>query len=360
VDTNNDSNLTQLTSFDDWKHIKLKGGSVGAGGAYQPPVTSVSNEITPQQLATILPADVTPPVTTMTLWPVPNGAGWNRTDVQITFKATDDISGVARTESTIDGGAVNAGIGPFTLVNEGTHRIAYRSIDYSQNAEAFKSGDVRIDKTAPEAVIQYDPLEDQIMVFARDGLSGTSPLPVTPSAIIPVEWTDFGSDVAELRTYRLCDYADNETVLKMKVRCSPFAYEASIVGISYDDERHARTEARKRKGHDRDPHEAESFEHERNTLVFERLVGRNATHPLLGVRQIVSIGEGSGRQTTHARYDVLDDLSIIARSAGSICCEGKNPQPELDERDMRGLIILQVTTNNYRLGVSEYRSRENL
>ena len=62
--------------------------------------------------------------------------------------------------------------------------------------------------------------------------------PVAPTSRTDVEWTSFGSDVAELRTYEVRDRADNFTTLYLKVRCSPFAYEASVLAIVYDDAAH--------------------------------------------------------------------------------------------------------------------------
>ncbi len=402
-DTNNDGSNGTLAPFDDWKNIKLRGGAIGAGGAYEPPEESSIIEITPADLQRILPADTTPPQTAASIWPAPNAAGWNRTDVKVSFAATDDISGVARTVFDLDGAGPVPVKGPVDIANEGIHGVDYHSIDRSQNVEATKHLDVRIDKTAPEAVISFDPVANDIVVMGRDGLSGVGPAPVKPSHVSPTIWTDFGSDVAEKRTYQIFDRADNKTTLTMKVRCSPEMYEASILTIRYDDARHAnredetfdpgegkrfdRGEHRHRQSeqkrsspgeHEHRPSEDETFdqgeyggypsedapydrgeirdypsEHQRNTIIFERLVGRNNTHPLLGVKQIVSIGEGESRSTVRARYDVLDDLTLLAHETGSLCCaEGEEVQAPL-EADIRGLVLLHIATHNGHLLVEE-------
>jgi hypothetical protein len=323
-DINGDGTQTDLQPCNDWQILKLRGGAIGSGG-YAPPVQSViPHELTPADQVMIKPPDNTPPVTTASIWPAPNGSGWNRTPVDVTLTSTDDISGVARIEYDLDGLGPVTYSAPVTIADEGIHQLGYRSIDHSQNVEGRRQTDVRIDLTAPEVIISYDPVADDLVVEGRDSLSGVATSPVAPIGRTDVEWTSFGSDVAELRTYQVRDRADNSTTLYLKVRCSPFAYEASVLAIVYDDAAH----------HDRDA----SAEREeavklargqnptgrarapRNTMVFERLVGRNPAAPLLGVRQIVAIGERDARRTVRARWDALDDYTILVREAGAGSC----------------------------------------
>ena len=349
-DTNNDGATGALAAFDDWKNLKLRGGAIGASGSYVPPLESSIVEITPAEQRLILPADTTPPVTSASVWPSPNAAGWNRTDVQVTFVATDDISGVARTECDVDGAGPTVVSGPVPITAEGVHGVAYHSIDRSQNVEGAKHLDVRIDKTAPEAVISFDPFANEIIVTGRDGLSGVDAAPVKPRSAFPATWTDFGSDVAEIRIYQIRDRADNTTTLTIKVRCSPETYEASVLAIRYDDERHS---GRKDQTFDRVQGLERQGDHQRNTIVFQRLVGRNSAHPLLGVKQIVSIGEGESRSTVRARYDVLDDLTLLAHETGSPRCSERRDVKAALEADIRGLVILHVATHNGLLVVEE-------
>ena len=332
-DTNNDGSTLPLAPYDDWKNLKLKGGAIGAGGQYPPPAESSIVELTPADRALILPADTTPPVTTATLTPAPNAAGWNRTPVAVAFTATDDISGVALTEVEVDGALPVAVTGPVLLTAEGVHGLAYHSVDRSQNVEPVQHLDVRIDLTAPEAVISYDPVTDEVVVTGRDALSGVDPGPVSPSSVTPVDWTDFGSDVAELRVYRIRDHADNETILRLKLRCAPVSYELSVLDVRYDDEQQS------------------SFRGERNTIVFDRVVGRGAAHPLLGVEQVVAIGAGAARTTVRVRYDVLDDESLVVHETGSYCCS--DDAGAAGEAETRGLVGLSVVTGRGGLTVEE-------
>lgn len=356
VDTNNDGATGNLAPYDDWKNLKLRGGSIGAGGAYAPPQQSSIVEITPAEQRLILRADITPPVTTASVWPMPNGNGWNRTDVQVTFSATDDISGVARTECNVDGTGSVAVTAPVNVTTEGVHGLDYFSIDRSQNIETAKHLDVRIDKTAPEAVISYDPVADDIVVTGRDSLAGVDPGPVPPVATSSIEWSDFGSDVAELRVYQISDHADNTIVVALKVRCSPLRWEASILDIRYDDVRHQQPSDGPSRHQDQ-PHQGlrgdrRGGDRERNTIVFERVVGRDPAQTLLGVKQVVSVGEGDSRTTIRARYDVLDDLTLLEHETGSACCGERETTMALTI-DLRGLLLLHVATHNGRLVVEE-------
>ena len=363
VDANNDSTQGTLTPYNDWQHLRLKGGAVGGAG-YEPPMQStVEPELTPQMLPLILPPDTTPPTTTGSLTPAPNANGWNRTNVYVVLEATDDISGVARTEVAIDGLGATTYSGAVPITAEGFHDVAFHSVDRSQNVERDSHLTVRIDKTAPEVVISFDPEADEIVVEGRDSLSGTPTGPVSPAARVDAPWDDFGSDVAEIRTYRIKDHADNLTTLYLKVRCSPVAIEASVLGIAYDDEHHRDHTESEREESALHGRRSGRFYRQRNTLVFERIVGRRDAAPLLGVRQVVAIGEGQGRSIVRARYDVLDDYTILAREHGTVSClpcesqssaVGTSAIPTTaSETDIRGLVLLHVASHDGRLAVQE-------
>ncbi len=81
---------------------------------------------------------------------------WFMSDVQVTLSADDgqDGSGVDKTEYSLDGG--NTWITYFelfTITNEGTHEIKYRSIDKAGNVEDTQIKEIKIDKTAPIIVV---------------------------------------------------------------------------------------------------------------------------------------------------------------------------------------------------------------
>lgn len=117
------------------------------------------------------------------------------------------------------------------------------------------------------------------------------------------------------------DRADSATTLYLKVRCSPLAFEPSVLAIVYDDAAHADRDASAEREDvatlARDDRPTAQARAPRHTLVFERIVGRDAAAPLLGVGQITAIGEHDARRTVRARWDALDDYTLLVREAGA-------------------------------------------
>ena len=92
------------------------------------------------------------PVTTATLNPAaPDGAnGWYRSDVAVTLQGADSCSGVASTEYSTDAGATwQPYTASFSISQEGTTTILYRSTDRAGNTETDKTVTINLDKTAP-------------------------------------------------------------------------------------------------------------------------------------------------------------------------------------------------------------------
>ena len=102
--------------------------------------------------------DITPPVTTCTLNPPePNGNNsWYVSDVEVTLNATDDMSGVNRTEYRINNGSVKTYTEPFNVSQDREHTLEYRSIDNAGNVEDWKSVEFKIDQTGPEVDIVWE------------------------------------------------------------------------------------------------------------------------------------------------------------------------------------------------------------
>lgn len=75
-------------------------------------------------------------------------SGWRNSDVTVKLTATDNLSGVASTYYALDGGPSHAGK-EITVSTEGTHQVAYWSVDEAGNTEAAQTVTVLIDKGAP-------------------------------------------------------------------------------------------------------------------------------------------------------------------------------------------------------------------
>ena len=87
--------------------------------------------------------DRTPPVTSLSA-----PTGWSNTGVTVRLSSTDNLSGVATTFYSIDGGSTKAG-DAVEIDAEGRHTIVYWSVDEAGNTEAQQTAAVLIDKTAP-------------------------------------------------------------------------------------------------------------------------------------------------------------------------------------------------------------------
>ncbi|MFK7693090.1 Ig-like domain-containing protein [Paenibacillus sp. HJGM_3] len=80
--------------------------------------------------------------------------GWFNSDVLVTLSATDNLSGIGRTEYRVDGqGDWIVYSAPFALTGEGTFNLQYRSIDRAGNTEELKQQSVRIDRTPPSFML---------------------------------------------------------------------------------------------------------------------------------------------------------------------------------------------------------------
>ncbi|GAA3399502.1 OmpL47-type beta-barrel domain-containing protein [Paenibacillus hodogayensis] len=112
--------------------------------------------------AIIKTADETPPTTTIALAPSqPDGQnGWYVHPVTITMDAADTMSGVAKTEFSLDSGTTwQTYTGALTIFQDGQYTLSYRSTDNAGNAEAVKSVSFSLDSTAPVIAVSV-PEED--------------------------------------------------------------------------------------------------------------------------------------------------------------------------------------------------------
>jgi len=94
--------------------------------------------------------DTTPPVTSDVLSGTAGNNGWFRSAVKVTLSAEDATSGVASTYYTIDGGSQQTyGGSAFSVSGEGSHKIAFWSVDLAGNTEAAESDSFKIDSDKP-------------------------------------------------------------------------------------------------------------------------------------------------------------------------------------------------------------------
>jgi hypothetical protein len=134
--------------------------------------------------------DKTPPTVAFgAAAPTPNAAGWNNTNVSISFTASDSLSGVA---------ATGPGVSPLVLTAEGTAVTGTVTVtDLAGNTSSVTSPAVKIDKTPPTIAGSRSPAANSFgwnktavteTFLCADGLSGAAAC--TPSTIVGTEGTN--------------------------------------------------------------------------------------------------------------------------------------------------------------------------
>ncbi|KRF42980.1 discoidin domain-containing protein [Paenibacillus sp. Soil787] len=133
--------------------------------------------------------DNTPPVTTDNA----TAEAVNQ-DVIVTLNAVDSYSGVAATNFTLDGGAMQSG-NTVAINTEGVHTLVYWSVDYAGNVEQAHTVTVSIDKTAPiDALLSADitaPTNRDVIVT----ISYPSDATVKEYKVDNGVWTAYGAPV---------------------------------------------------------------------------------------------------------------------------------------------------------------------
>jgi len=101
--------------------------------------------------------DKTPPTTNATPSPAANAAGWNNTNVTVSFNATDNSGGSGVKQITfsatgaqpIASTVVSGASASVNITGEGVTTVSYSATDNAGNVETSKTLTVQIDKTAP-------------------------------------------------------------------------------------------------------------------------------------------------------------------------------------------------------------------
>lgn len=140
-------------------------------------VNSQSESLNASSSVQVPVLDSTAPVTTSSLSPGANGAGWNNTNVTVNLTATDEANGSGVKEIHYQVGAnpqqvVSGASASASVTTEGATVVYYWAIDNAGNTETQKSVTVNIDKTAPAAA--------SISASPASWTSGNAPMPPLP------------------------------------------------------------------------------------------------------------------------------------------------------------------------------------
>jgi hypothetical protein len=129
----------------------------------------------------ITTTDTTPPVTSAAVTGPSGLDGWYVGPTVIDLTATDDLSGVAKTEYSLDNGTTWTTGTSVTLRASAIYNIFYRSTDVDGNVETPKSITVDLDSIPPNTTVNthvHDlggvPINLEIDLTAYDNLSGVA------------------------------------------------------------------------------------------------------------------------------------------------------------------------------------------
>ena len=317
----------------------------GAGQSASGTCTDKAGNVSAPATASNINIDMTKPATTATPNPAPNAGGWNNSAVSVTLTATDNLSGVAKTEYNLDTGGWTTYSISVSITAEGIHTLLYRSIDRAGNQESDKTLTIRIDKTAPEAFNQFDPASKDVLVFGRDSGSGVPSGPIAPQSVVPIKWGDGENDKdkdnkddkdktdrdrddekekdekAELRTYRITDAAGNTLVLVEKVKKAGHEIKIKVMSLQYNN--------------------GPVIIPPKNRKSFEWSTEKDGT--LKELEQEMEVGKGKDRQEVEAKYDARKNQTII-----------KVDEPKTEKKIVKsGLALLRLATDKGKL-VIEY------
>ena len=163
--------------------------------------------------------DFLPPLSTVILSGISGQTGFYRSDVNILLNSTDNLSGVLSLNYNIDGMGykkISGDIAEVLISTEGEHTISFFSTDRAGNNETEKTITFTIDKTAPEAVIEFD-INVKDIIF--NGLDTTQ-----------VKVTDNDD------TVNLTDQAGNITEINLKDKNRKKKMSAEVKSIKYNQE----------------------------------------------------------------------------------------------------------------------------
>ncbi len=168
--------------------------------------------------------DITSPLTTSTLTGSQGLPGYYRSNVSVQLSSADPVvnsnpsqtSGLLNTQYQVDGGQWSLYNGSIPLSAEGAHTVNFFSTDKAGNNEPLQTTQFTIDKTPPEAGLQFDlNRPGALAVMASDNLDQNPAISFKPK-------------------YTLTDKAGNTTQLAINEPASLKFSAYSLASITYN------------------------------------------------------------------------------------------------------------------------------
>jgi hypothetical protein len=134
--------------------------------------------------------DTTPPATTSSLSGTAGDNGWWRSNVGVTFLASDAMSGLDQTLYRVDSGVWQTYASEFNVSGEGMHTLEYYSTDVACNAGIMATEQVQIDTVPPASSMAS--LSDGRWISGTVRIAGTASDATSGVALVDYS-TDGGS-----------------------------------------------------------------------------------------------------------------------------------------------------------------------
>lgn len=154
--------------------------------------------------------DKTPPIASATVTPQPNAAGWNNTNVTVTFAATDSLSGIASVSD------------PVRVTAEGKGQVIRGTATDVAGNSASASVTLNIDKTPPELTARC------ALVAGRDSLSGVDS--VTRAGRTTSKKGKFKGE----ETFTILDRAGNRLEARFRVKAEGREARFTLLSLTYN------------------------------------------------------------------------------------------------------------------------------
>src|SRR3989344_4929888 len=169
-------------------------------------------------------SDNIPPIAT----PVIDGTfgqdDWYMSDVTFALDVIDNTGGVGveSIKYSLDDGTWQtfSSTLPINIKTEGIHTLQYYSTDFFGNQETINTAIIKIDKTPPEAVIQFDPKSSDLKFTGTDNLT----------AMTDANVNDNDDNIT------MTDEAGNQTIIKLKDKDRKKTLKVEIQSIFYNGE----------------------------------------------------------------------------------------------------------------------------
>ena len=227
----NDNQVTQTQIFSNISVTSSLTGQINIGDITT--TLSLNNNDQPIQPSSVVNAeqskDFISPISTSTITGSVGQPSFYRSNVNINISATDPIitgqenqtSGILKTIYKLDNdSSYTTYVNPIIVSSEGLHTPKFFSTDKAGNNETEQSFDFTIDKTAPEFVIQFSPINKDLQFIGIDNLTDSS-------AINVLDQDD---------TITLTDQAGNTTQIKLKDKNRKHKLKAEIKSLIYNNQ----------------------------------------------------------------------------------------------------------------------------